>query len=65
MKNKFLITGGCGFIGYNFLEKCKKLRIPFLVLDKLTYSSNKFAEKELKKITFLKELIFLILRLLK
>lgn len=56
MKNKFLITGGCGFIGYNFLEKCKKLRIPFLVLDKLTYSSNKFAEKELKKDNLLKRI---------
>ena len=42
--------------GTIFLEKCKKLRIPFLVLDKLTYSSNKFAEKELKKDNLLKRI---------
>ena len=44
MKNKFLITGELWIYRVQFLQKSVKLRIPFLVLDKLTYSSNKFAE---------------------
>lgn len=54
-KNKILITGGCGFIGYNFVRKCIELDIPFLVVDDLKYSSNKLAGDRLKKKKLLEE----------
>lgn len=41
---KYVITGGCGFIGSTFvnhLRKCGVLPIDILVIDKLTYASNK------------------------
>lgn len=55
-KKKILITGGCGFIGYNFVKKCIELNIPFLVLDDLRYSSNKFASEKLKKKNLLEQI---------
>lgn len=59
MKNKiYLITGGAGFIGANFvkylIEKYKD-NIEIIVLDKLTYAGNlKTLENELDKIEFIK-----------
>ena len=42
MIKKILVTGGCGFIGSNFLNimvpKYKKIR--FLNIDKLTYAGK-------------------------
>ena len=40
---KILVTGGCGFIGSNFLEIFLKKynKISFLNIDNLTYASNK------------------------
>jgi len=59
MINKILITGGCGFIGSNFLNimvpKYKKTQ--FLNIDKLTYagkSENIRKIKRLKNYNFLK-----------
>ena len=35
------VTGGCGFVGSNFVvEWLKRLREPVLVIDKLTYAGN-------------------------
>ena len=40
-KNRFIITGGCGFIGTNYiLELLKKGNSEILNIDKLTYASN-------------------------
>lgn len=42
-RNKtFLITGGCGFIGFNFVQHILAVRpnIQFVVLDKITYAAN-------------------------
>ena len=40
MKN-VLVTGGCGFIGSNFVEiLTKKKNIHPVILDKLTYAGN-------------------------
>ena len=48
--NKYLVTGGCGFIGSNFilymLEKYKDIKI--VNLDKLTYCAN---EENLKSVS--------------
>jgi dTDP-glucose 4,6-dehydratase len=37
-----LVTGGCGFIGSNFVRLARRLRpeLPIVVLDKLTYAGN-------------------------
>jgi dTDP-glucose 4,6-dehydratase len=54
----YLVTGGAGFIGSNFvkymLEKYES-NIKIIVLDKLTYAGNlKTLEKELEQIDFIK-----------
>ncbi len=59
MINKILVTGGCGFIGSNFLKlmALKYKKIKFLNIDKLTYagkSSNLKNIKKLKNYNFLK-----------
>jgi len=44
---KLLITGGCGFIGSNFIKVAvKKNNFDILNVDKLTYSSNKASLKD-------------------
>ncbi len=43
----YLITGGLGFIGFNFVKLCLKKKIKFVVLDAGTYAAN-------DKIKFLK-----------
>lgn len=59
MKN-YLITGGAGFIGTNFVKYISKKydgKIKIIVLDKLTYAGNKRnlkKELEEEKITFIK-----------
>ena len=54
----YLITGGAGFIGSNFVKyilKKHKNGIKLIVLDKLTYAGNlKTLENELDKIEFIK-----------
>ena len=41
MKKTILVTGGCGFIGSNFvLHWLREERAPVLNLDKLTYAGN-------------------------
>ena len=37
---KILVTGGCGFIGSNYVLKQVKRNNPVLNLDKLTYAGN-------------------------
>ncbi|MFA5755402.1 MAG: dTDP-glucose 4,6-dehydratase [Candidatus Paceibacterota bacterium] len=59
MKTKtYLITGGAGFIGSNFVKyilKKNESDIKLIVLDKLTYAGNlKTLENELDKIEFIK-----------
>ena len=40
--HKILVTGGCGFIGTNFiLKSIDKSEVEILNIDKLTYSSNR------------------------
>lgn len=58
MKKKYLITGGAGFIGANFV-KCMLGKygseIEMIILDKLTYAGNlKTLENELDRIDFVK-----------
>ena len=38
---RIVVTGGCGFIGSSFVNLCVKRGIDVLVVDKLTYASNK------------------------
>lgn len=58
---KYLITGGAGFIGINFIEYMLKSHEDddFVIIDKLTYAANVERLKELisqhKNITFYKE----------
>lgn len=41
MKKKYyLVTGGCGFIGSNFIEIALKKKINIINLDKITYAAN-------------------------
>ncbi len=42
MKKAVLITGGCGFIGANFIHHMRSTRpeLEIINLDKLTYSGN-------------------------
>ena len=49
--NNVLVTGGCGFIGSNFLEKsCKKFpNIHFTNVDNLSYAVSKHTDNELSK----------------
>jgi len=58
MIRKILITGGCGFIGSNFLNIMvpKYKNIKFLNIDKLTYAGKK---NNLKRIRHLKNFNFL------
>jgi dTDP-glucose 4,6-dehydratase len=54
---RILITGGAGFIGINFVNFCVKKKIKPIVLDKLSYASNKKEIIDLykrKKIFFIK-----------
>ena len=48
---KFLVTGGLGFIGGNFLNILTKKypRSKFLNIDKFTYAASKDLDKKLKK----------------
>lgn len=39
-KKIFLVTGGLGFIGSHFIEKCLKLGHKVINIDKITYASN-------------------------
>ena len=57
MTKKILVTGGCGFIGANFLNVMvpKYKSIKFLNLDKLTYAGKK---KNLQNITNYKNYSF-------
>ena len=51
---KILVTGGCGFIGTNFIKIALNKKYEVLNIDSLTYASSK--EKEIfnnKKHTFI------------
>ena len=39
MKKKILITGGAGFIGYNFIKICLKKNYQVVNIDPLKYSA--------------------------
>ena len=41
MTKRFLITGGCGFIGSQMVNLCLKKGYKVFNVDKLTYASNK------------------------
>ena len=49
MKKKIIVTGGLGFIGSNLIELLLKKNFDVLNLDKVTYSSNFYNNKEYKK----------------
>ena len=42
MKKTILVTGGAGFIGYNFIKICLKKKYQVVNIDPLKYSANKF-----------------------
>ena len=42
---KLLVTGGCGFIGFNFIRFCLKKNIQIINVDNLSYSANAHAKK--------------------
>ena len=46
---KLLVTGGCGFIGSNFINISIKKGIKIINVDKLTYASNIYKIKKNKK----------------
>jgi len=46
---KLLVTGGCGFIGSNFINISIKKGIKIINIDKLTYASNIYKIKKNKK----------------
>ena len=50
-KKKIIVTGGCGFIGSNFLKimVSKYKKINFLNIDSLTYAGKSENVKDLKK----------------
>ena len=48
-KNTFLITGGCGFIGSNFIEMLLKNGEKVINLDSLSYAANKNVNKKFLK----------------
>ena len=48
MKKTILITGGAGFIGYNFIKICLKKNYQVVNIDPLKYSANKFEINKLK-----------------
>lgn len=55
---KIIVTGGCGFIGSNFIKKCLKKKYQILNIDKITYAGslqnlNKFERN--KNYSFLKK----------
>lgn len=47
MDKRYLVTGGCGFIGYHFVEMLQNLGMEVLVIDKCTYAANPFAIEKL------------------
>ncbi len=49
MSKRILVTGSCGFIGFNFLNKCKELNYDIASIDKVSYCSNPYALKLLNK----------------
>tara|TARA_A100001015_G_C15037332_1_gene737173 strand:- start:3434 stop:4393 length:960 start_codon:yes stop_codon:yes gene_type:complete len=55
MKKNIIITGGLGFIGFNLVKKIYlKKKFNIIIIDKLSYASNKSYVKDLKKIKNLK-----------
>ena len=48
-KSIYLITGGCGFIGSNFIEMLLKKGNYVVNLDSYSYAANKEINKEFKK----------------
>ena len=54
MKKKIIITGGCGFIGTNFIEMLLKNNYQILNIDKLSYASNSKYQKNYNNYIFKK-----------
>ncbi len=52
MKKRFLIIGGAGFIGTNFIELCLKKKYIIFNLDSLTYAANRNKLKDFRKKKF-------------
>ncbi len=48
-KSIYLITGGCGFIGSNFVEMLLKKGLSVVNLDSYSYAANRNINKEFKK----------------
>ena len=46
-KNIFLVTGGCGFIGSNFIEILLKKGEKIINLDSYSYAANRAINKNL------------------
>ena len=55
MKKNIVITGGLGFIGLNLVKKIySKKKFNLIIIDKVSYASNKSYAKDLKKFKNLK-----------
>ena len=48
-KSIYLVTGGCGFIGSNFIEMLLKKGIFVINLDSYSYAANKKINKKFNK----------------
>ena len=48
-KNSYLVTGGCGFIGSNFIEILLKKGEYIINLDSYSYAANKSINKKFSK----------------
>ena len=49
MSKRILVTGSCGFIGFNFLNKCKVVGVNGLIVVDLPWPENKSFAKKCKK----------------
>ena len=49
MKKNLIITGGLGFIGSNLIKFLLKKNYSIINIDKISYSSNPYNLKDIKK----------------
>ena len=50
---RFIVTGGCGFIGSNLIKLLLKKNFKVFNIDKLSYSAQKYNLKDIKSKNYL------------